>query len=58
MNGIISLAFPMVRSLGRGSLPFFFFAACMVVMLVVVAAAFPETKGLSLEDLQRKLKIA
>jgi len=58
MNGIISLAFPMVRSLGRGSLPFFFFAACMVVMLVVVTAAFPETKNLSLEDLQRKLKIA
>jgi len=58
MNGIISLTFPMVRSLGRGSVPFFFFASCMVVMLVVVAAAFPETKGLSLEDLQRKLKIA
>jgi SP family arabinose:H+ symporter-like MFS transporter len=58
MNGLISLTFPSLRMLGRGSLPFFFFAACMVVMLVVVAGAFPETKGLSLEQLQRKLKIA
>jgi sugar porter (SP) family MFS transporter len=58
MNGIISLTFPSLRMMGGGSYPFFFFAACMVAMFVLVALVYPETKGLSLEQLQRKLKIA
>jgi sugar porter (SP) family MFS transporter len=58
MNGIISLTFPSLRLLGGGSYPFFFFAACMVAMFVLVAVVYPETKGLSLEQLQHKLKIA
>jgi hypothetical protein len=35
-----------------------FFAAMMVLQFFVVLFCFPETKQVSLEELQRKLKIA
>ncbi len=37
--------------------PFVFFAAMMVVQFVVVLFFFPETKQVSLEELQKRLKI-
>jgi SP family arabinose:H+ symporter-like MFS transporter len=40
-----------------GAYPFVFFAAMMVLQFLVVLLFFPETKQVSLEDLQRKLKI-
>jgi len=40
-----------------GGLPFVFFALMMVVQFFVVLAVFPETKGYSLEEMQRKLGI-
>ena len=38
-----------------GAYPFVFFAAMMVVQLIVVSAFYPETKGVSLEQMQAKL---
>jgi hypothetical protein len=35
--------------------PFVFFAVMTVVQFVVVAMFYPETKGQTLEELQRKL---
>ena len=57
MNGIISLIFP-VMAAKSGGYPFVFFAAMMVLQFIVVLFFYPETKGLSLEELQKKLGIA
>ena len=57
MNGIISLVFPRMAA-SSGGYPFVFFSAMMVVQFFVVLFIYPETKGFSLEELQKKLKIA
>jgi MFS transporter, SP family, arabinose:H+ symporter len=57
MNGVISLIFP-VMAAKSGGYPFVFFAVMMVVQFFVVLLFYPETKGLSLEQLQKKLGIA
>ena len=57
MNGIISLVFP-VMAAKSGGYPFVFFAAMMVLQFFVVLFFYPETKGESLEQLQKKLGIA
>ncbi|MDQ2839930.1 MAG: sugar porter family MFS transporter [Acidobacteriota bacterium] len=57
MNAIISWTFPVVASHSRGA-PFIFFSAMMVLQFFVVLFSFPETKGITLEDMQRKLGIA
>jgi len=57
MNGIISLVFP-VMAAKSGGYPFVFFAVMMVLQFFVVLFVYPETKGLSLEELQKKLHIA
>jgi SP family arabinose:H+ symporter-like MFS transporter len=57
MNGIISQAFPSLAA-KSASLPFVFFAMMMAAQFVVTLSLFPETKGLSLEDLQKKLRLA
>jgi hypothetical protein len=41
-----------------GSIPFVFFSAMMVLQFFAVWSAYPETKGVSLEELQKKLGIA
>jgi sugar porter (SP) family MFS transporter len=56
MNAVLSLIFPMVAA-RSGAYPFVFFAVMMAVQAVLVLVFFPETKRVSLEDLQRKLKI-
>ncbi len=55
-NGIISQLFPLfaVRST---SLPFAVFAGVMALQFVVTLIYFPETKGLSLEQLQSTLSL-
>jgi SP family arabinose:H+ symporter-like MFS transporter len=57
MNGLITLLFPVAAKMSK-SLPFAFFALMMVVQFVVVLMVYPETKGLSLEMLQHKLRRA
>ncbi len=57
MNAIISLIFPIVAKVSGGT-PFAFFAAMMVLQFLVVLLVYPETKGITLEQLQAKLGIA
>jgi SP family arabinose:H+ symporter-like MFS transporter len=56
MNALISLVFPILAA-RSGGIPFVFFAAMMVLQFVIVLRFFPETKGISLEQLQHKLGI-
>ena len=57
MNGAISLGFPLMAA-KSGGYPFVFFSIMMVVQFFVVLLVYPETKGVSLEEMQRKLGIA
>jgi sugar porter (SP) family MFS transporter len=55
MNTAIALEFPVVvHSLNTGT-PFVFFAVMTVVQFLVVLFVYPETKGQTLEALQRRL---
>ncbi|WP_158821738.1 sugar porter family MFS transporter [Granulicella sp. S156] len=56
LNAALSWTFPIIAA-RSGAYPFIFFAAMMVVQFIVVLLFFPETKQVSLEELQRKLKI-
>jgi len=57
MNALISWTFPLMAA-SSGGYPFVFFSAMMVLQFFVVLFVYPETKGISLEDMQKKLKIA
>jgi len=54
MNALISGTFPLVAA-RSGGYPFVFFSAMMVLQFFVVLFFFPETKGLTLEEMQKKL---
>ena len=56
LDAVIAAAFPLVAA-ASASLPFFFFAAMMLLQLIVVAAYFPETKGVPLEEMERRLGV-
>ena len=53
MNALISSVFPVLAA-RSGALPFVFFALMMVVQFFVVLWVYPETKGLSLEEMERQ----
>lgn len=57
MNFIISLIFPYFAMKFGGGYPFVFFAVMMALMFFVVLFTFPETKGVTLEQMQHKLGI-
>jgi MFS family permease len=54
-NAIIAQLFPVVVSMMSTATPFVFFAVMTAVQFVVVLFVYPETKGQTLEQLQRKL---
>jgi len=54
---LISLGFPSVARWSK-PLPFVFFAAITVVQFLVVLIAYPETKGASLEEIQKEFSVA
>ena len=56
MNGLISWSFPVIASYSRGT-PFVVFAIMMVIQFFVVLLVYPETKGVSLEEMQDTLAI-
>jgi MFS transporter, SP family, arabinose:H+ symporter len=56
MNTIIAFTFPQVAK-ASGAYPFVFFGAMMIVQFFVVLFWYPETKGYSLEEMQRRLAI-
>ena len=55
MNTIIQLEFPVVVHSMSTATPFVFFAIMTVVQFATVLLTYPETKGQTLEELQRKL---
>src|SRR4051795_9269611 len=54
MNALISFIFPVVAAKSKGA-PFVFFAAMMALQFVVVLISYPETSGVTLEQMQKKL---
>ncbi len=56
MNAIISLIFPLLAA-KSGGIPFAFFASMMALQFFIVLFIYPETKGITLEQLQHKLGI-
>jgi len=56
MNVLIAFVFPQVAKTSGGA-PFVLFGAMMIVQFFVVLFIYPETKGISLEQLQHKLGI-
>ena len=57
VNALISGLFPLMAA-KSGGLPFVFFALMMVAQFFVVLTIYPETKGVSLEEMQRKMAIS
>ncbi|MGH9328754.1 MAG: sugar porter family MFS transporter [Terriglobia bacterium] len=57
MNSLISGLFPLMAAVS-GAYPFVFFSAMMVFQFFVVLFLYPETKGISLEEMQKKLGFA
>jgi sugar porter (SP) family MFS transporter len=55
-NAIISLVFPVMAG-SSGAYPFIFFAAMMVIHFFIILKYYPETKGVSLEQMQYRLGI-
>ena len=55
-NAAIAYVFPQVAKTSGGA-PFLLFGAMMVLQFFVVRFAYPETKGITLEQLQHKLGI-
>jgi sugar porter (SP) family MFS transporter len=56
MNALISWIFPVIAASSKAA-PFVFFAAMMVLQFFVVLMVYPETKGVTLEDMQKKLAV-
>lgn len=56
VNAAISLIYPLIAK-SSGGYPFVFFSAMMVIQFFVVLALYPETKGVTLEEMQRKFGI-
>jgi len=57
MNALISGIFPLMAASSGGS-PFVFFSLMMVLQFFVVFFFYPETKGVSLEAMQKKMGIS
>ena len=56
-NAIVSWRYPLMAA-SSGGWPFAFFSAMMALQFFVVLFVYPETRGVSLEEMQRRLKIA
>jgi sugar porter (SP) family MFS transporter len=57
MTAVLSWIFPLL-SAHSAAVPFAFFSVMMVAQFFVVLFVFPETKGITLEAMQKKLGIA
>jgi len=56
VNAVISGVFPVVAEHSKAA-PFVFFAAMMLLQLVIVTMVYPETKGVTLEEMEKKLAL-
>lgn len=57
MNAIVSWVFPLM-AVSSGGYPFVFFSAMMALQFFVVLFFYPETKHISLEEMQKRLGIS
>jgi sugar porter (SP) family MFS transporter len=57
MAALISWIFPMLAA-SSGGAPFVFFSAMMALQFFVVLFVFPETKGITLEQMQKQMGIS
>jgi sugar porter (SP) family MFS transporter len=55
-NALVAALFPVISS-SSGAIPFAFFAGMMFLQFIVVLFIYPETKGISLEMMQKRLRI-
>jgi sugar porter (SP) family MFS transporter len=55
VNTVIAFSFPILATRFGAGTPFIFFAGATFVQLIVVAMVYPETKGQTLEQLQKRL---
>jgi MFS family permease len=56
MTAAISWTFPVIAEISGGH-TFAFYALCMIGQLLWVIFVMPETKGISLEDIQKKMEL-
>jgi len=56
-NAIVSWRYPLMAA-SSGGWPFAFFSIMMALQFFVVLVVYPETRGVTLEEMQRRLKIA
>jgi len=56
-NAFISAVFPVLAAKSSAT-PFFFFGAMMFLDVLLIATVYPDTTGVSLESLERKLGMA
>jgi sugar porter (SP) family MFS transporter len=56
MNAAVSVAFPILAAQSQAG-PFVMFLGIVVLQFIVVLLFFPETSGISLEDMQRRMGI-
>ncbi len=54
MNALISWTFPVIAATSKPA-PFVFFSAMMLLQFFVVLFVYPETNGITLEDMQKKI---
>jgi MFS transporter, SP family, arabinose:H+ symporter len=57
MNALISGIFPHMAA-RSGAYPFIFFCLMMIAQFFVVLLVYPETKGITLEDMQKRIERA
>ena len=57
MNAVISGIFPRMAA-SSGAYPFVFFSLMMVLQFFVVLFVYPETKGVSLEEMEKRIAIS
>ena len=55
MNALISGVFPLLAA-RSGAYPFMFFCVMMIAQFFVVLFIYPETKGITLEDMQKRME--
>jgi hypothetical protein len=54
MNAAISAAFPLI-AMHSHAMPFILFMTMMVLQIIVVWLLFPETSGVTLEEMNRQI---
>ena len=55
MNAVVSFLFPVLATRWGAAAPFYFFASMTTLQFFVVWRLYPETRGVSLEEMEAKL---